>query len=100
MKRAKKVFRGTLFLVLMLISSITFTGCDASKIMEVIGKILPVIQAVIGAVAGIAGNASGTATIATGTATVASTTNPITQILGTIIKARPETGNTFNTDKE
>lgn len=76
-----KKFR-KLALIMALVSSLFMTGCDASKILEVIGKVAQGIQQAIPAIKGVidtvAGNASGTADIAntnTNTNTAAETNN-------------------------
>lgn len=77
----KRLCKASVFMVLMLVVSITLTGCDMSKIGDFVSKIADVIIKIGQGIksfgdklGGGTGNASDTATVATDTATVASDT--------------------------
>ncbi len=93
MKRFKKACRAIAFMLLMAISAVTMTGCDAASVLGVIQKILPVITQIIGAIKGTGtagGTTSGTAKIASGTSTLG---NVITAV-STVASSTATTGAT------
>ncbi len=58
----KRFVRSSLLVILMFVSSMLLTGCDASKIMDVVEKALPVIKNIVSS---FTGNASSTQNIGT-----------------------------------
>jgi len=88
--KLRNLFRGSLFIALALIVSITLTGCDMGQIADFIGKIGEIFTKVGGALQSFCSNlksqnaatASGTAAVNTGatapTTTPTTTTTPAT----------------------
>jgi hypothetical protein len=78
----KTLLRGSLFLVVALIVSITLTGCDMAKIGEIIGKVADIMVKVGTALKSfgqnLTQNANNNTNTATNTATIATTTVPVT----------------------
>ena len=102
MKRFKKACRAIAFMLLMAISAVTMTGCDAASVLGVIQKILPVITQIIGAIKG-TGTASGTANIASGTATLGNVISAISTVASgtaTTVKEGDDAEGVPNSDTE
>lgn len=82
--KLRNLFRGSLFITLALIVSITLTGCDMGQIADFIGKIGEIFTKVGGALQSFSGNlksqnattTGGTAAVKTGTTTTTPATTP------------------------
>ena len=100
MKRFKKACRAVAFMLLMALSAVTMTGCDAASVLGVIQNILPVITQIIGAIKGTGTTGTGTAS---GTATLGNVISAISTVASgtaTTVKEGDDAEGVPNSDTE